>query len=147
MKAKELTLSESYDVLRNAKKIAIVGVSLNERRVSNRITKVMVDLGYDLYLVNPKYEGQKFENYVIYSSLERLKDEIGYLDIVCVFRNPIYMVEEAKKAIDYGDFGVFWMQPGTDSGNAIDLMLRNNHSIVKEKCIGVLATDLRLKNM
>ncbi|MCS3901688.1 CoA-binding protein [Methanococcus voltae] len=145
MKAKALTLSESYDVLRDAKKIAIIGVSLDERRVSNRITKIMIDLNYDLYLVNPKYNGQNFENYPIYESLEDLKNKVDYLDIICVFRNPIYMEEEAKKAIGFGDFGIFWMQPGTDSDNAIDLMLRNNHSIVKEKCIGVLATDLKLK--
>ena len=49
--------SETYlrKVLKNVKTIAIVGASSNPNRDSYKVMKFLIDCGYQIFPVNPKY--------------------------------------------------------------------------------------------
>ena len=49
-------MERSLELMRDAKTIAVVGVSSNPTRPSNDIARYLIDAGYTVYLVNPNEE-------------------------------------------------------------------------------------------
>ena len=71
-------------ILRETKRIALVGASANEARPSWIVTKYLLDRGYDVVPVNPGLAGQTILGKTVYASL---KDIPGPIDMVEIFRN------------------------------------------------------------
>ena len=122
------------DYLKNAKTIAVVGLSHREDSAAYRVSKIMQEAGYTIIPVNPKLAGQKVLNETAYA---RLQDVPVHIDIVDVFRRSEFLPEVAKDFLET-DADIFWAQLGLESQEAsyrLQAAVRNN--IVMNKCIKI----------
>src|SRR5690625_4083427 len=91
-------------ILKEAKTIAIVGLSDNPARTSYQIAEAMQKAGYKIIPVNPKVDqvlGEKAYN--------RLTDIEEKIDIINVFRRSEFLPQIAEESIQT-DCKVFWAQ-------------------------------------
>lgn len=124
-------------ILKSSKNIAIVGLSPDENKASNKVAKYLQECGYNIYPIYPKFD--KILDREVYRNLSAIKDEI---DIVVMFRKGEFaeiLIEEviAKKV------KTFWLQLGIKNEIAKQKALQNGINFIEDKCI--MIEHLRLK--
>ncbi len=128
------------DILKNAKNIAILGLSPKPERDSNMVARYLKEQGYRIIPVRPAQKeilGEK-----VYASLDNIKKTV---DIVDVFRNPAQIVPHAHEAIRLKP-KVFWMQLNIVNREAADLLTAAGIDVVMDRCIKVDHERLCNKN-
>ncbi len=128
-------LTEPGDVaalLKQAKTVAVIGVSDKANRASNGVSKYLQENSeYDLYFVNPLLEevlGQK--------SYKSLKDIPAKIDLVDVFRKPSDIEAVMDEAIAVGA-KAFWMQLGISEATQASRGVEAGMDVVQDLCIKV----------
>tara|TARA_B000000609_G_C24099590_1_gene307603 strand:- start:357 stop:782 length:426 start_codon:yes stop_codon:yes gene_type:complete len=111
--------------------IAIVGVSTDPNKDSNRIMKFIRNTGYKVYPVNPHTENKIINGEKVYKNLEDINDYVG---IVNVFR-PNEEVEDIAKQTIKINANVLWLQLGIHNENAAKLVSENKIYYISNKCI------------
>lgn len=119
------------NILKEAKTIAVVGLSDNPERTSYQVTKAMQDNGYRIIPVNPKVDEVLGEK--AYASLLDIDEKI---DIINVFRRSEFLPEIAKEAIQT-DCKVFWAQQGVMNEEAYGILKENGFTVIMDVCIKV----------
>lgn len=120
--------------LKNAKTIAVVGLSYRENSPAYGVSKIMQEAGYTIIPVNPRLAGQKVLGETVYASLQ---DVPAHIDIVDIFRRSEFLPEVAKDFIEM-DADVFWVQLGLESQEAADILqAAGRDKIVMNKCIKI----------
>jgi predicted CoA-binding protein len=117
------------DVLRNAKTIAVVGLSSSPMRASHGVSAYMQSQGYRIIPVNPQEEfvlGEK-----AYPSLLDVPEKI---DIVNVFRRPEFVPEVVEQAIQK-KAPVVWMQEDVVNEEAAEKARQAGIFVVMDLCI------------
>ena len=99
-------MDHSLELMRDAKTIAVVGVSSNPTRPSNDIARYLIDAGYTVYLVNPNEE--EIFGRPVYDAVRDLPEPV---DIVDIFRRAPDVPPVVDDAIAAGAKAV-WMQLG-----------------------------------
>ncbi len=99
------------DLLRLAKRIAVVGVSLRPERPSHGVFRFLAARKVALVGVNPAEAGRTIAGAPVGGSLQEATDRFGTIDIVDVFRRADEIPRVARDAIAVGA-GAFWMQLG-----------------------------------
>jgi len=126
---------DALEVLKNAKTVAVVGISPDPERPSYYVSERVVNKGmHKVYFVNPKYAGQEILGIKVLSSLEEVPEPI---DIVNVFRNPAYIEPIFEEALKVGAKCV-WLQPGCENMDVIE-KYKDKIKVVWNACIGVEA--------
>lgn len=124
-----------FQIIRQAKVIAVVGISKDQERPSYLIAQRLMSYNrFKIYLVNPVYAGQEILGQRVLSSLLNVPEPI---DIVDVFRRPDAIepiFEDALKC----KVRLFWLQPGTENLSVIE-KYRDQIDIVFNACLGVMA--------
>ena len=113
--------------------IAIVGVSTDPNKDSNRIMKFIRNTGYKVYPVNPHTENKIINGEKVYKNLEDINDYVG---IVNVFR-PNEEVEDIAKQTIKINANVLWLQLGIHNENAAKLVSENKIYYISNKCIKI----------
>jgi predicted CoA-binding protein len=116
-------------LLRNAKTIAVVGLSSRRTRPSYGVSEYMQSKGYRIIPVNPNESEVLGEK--AYSSLDEIP---GHVDIVDVFRRSESVPEIVDAAIRIGAQGV-WMQEGVVHEAAADKARAAGLEVVMDRCI------------
>jgi predicted CoA-binding protein len=117
------------EVLGNYKRIAVVGISADERRDSFRVAQFLQQRGYTIIPVNPKIDevlGEKS-----YPDLTSIPEPI---DVVDVFRRSDAMVPIAREAVKIGA-KVLWMQIGVSNDEAAEIAQKAGLTVVQDRCI------------
>ena len=128
-------VEEAFEVLKNAKVVAVVGISPNPERPSYYTTEKVVKKGkHKIYLVNPRYAGQEIFGIKV---LPSLKDVPEPIDIVNVYRNPAHAEEVIKEALEVGAKAI-WFQPGAENPEVIE-KYKDRIKIIYNACIGIEA--------
>ncbi|CQR24861.1 CoA-binding protein [Streptococcus varani] len=123
-----------FDYLKNAKTIAVVGLSDREETVAYRVSKFMQEAGYTIIPVNPKLTGQEILGQTVYFSLQ---DVPVHMDIVNVFRRSEFLPDVASDFLET-DADIFWAQLGLESQEAEEILRQaGRNDIVMNKCIKV----------
>lgn len=129
-----------FDYLKNAKTIAVVGLSSREETAAYRVSKLMQEAGYKIIPVNPKAAGGTILGELVYSSLAEIDQPI---DIVDVFRRSEFLPEVAQEFIQ-SNAKVFWAQLGLESQEAEKLLCQAGRSdIVMNKCIKIEYLEMK----
>lgn len=118
-------------ILKDAKRIAVVGLSDNPEKTSYMVSKAMQDAGYEIIPVNPTVQealGVK--------AVASLKEIEGHVDIVNIFRRAEFLPELAKEFIEI-DADVFWAQQGIESQEAYDFLSEKGYTVIMNRCIKV----------
>ncbi|HEM3439273.1 CoA-binding protein [Streptococcus suis] len=129
-----------FDYLKNAKTIAVVGLSSREETAAYRVSKLMQEAGYKIIPVNPKAAGGTILGELVYSSLAEIDQPI---DIVDIFRRSEFLPEVAKEFIQ-SNAKVFWAQLGLESQEAEKLLRQaGRNDIVMNKCIKIEYLEMK----
>ncbi len=128
---------EIEELLENAKRIAIVGLSSDPSRASNGVGAYLLSQGYEIIPVNPnEVEPLGLKAYPDLASIP------GRIDIVDVFRRSEYAPEIVRQALRIGASAV-WLQEGVVSPEAYALAKESGMTIVMDRCM--LKEHSRLK--
>ncbi|MFM0788638.1 CoA-binding protein [Streptococcus suis] len=129
-----------FDYLKNAKTIAVVGLSSREETAAYRVSKLMQEAGYKIIPVNPKAAGGTILGELVYSSLAGIDQSI---DVVDVFRRSEFLPEVAQEFIQ-SNAKVFWAQLGLESQEAEKLLRQaGRNDIVMNKCIKIEYLEMK----
>ena len=117
------------NLLRNAKTIAVVGLSSSRWRPSYGVSEYMQSVGYRIVPVNPN------ESEVLGEKAFATLDEVpGAVDIVNVFRQARFVPEIVEAAIRRGAKGI-WMQEGVIHEEAARRAREAGLDVVMDRCI------------
>lgn len=123
-----------FDFLKEAKTIAVVGLSNREETAAYRVSRIMQDAGYRIIPVNPRSAGETILGETVYASL---KDIPLSIDIVNVFRRSEFLPDLAREFIET-DAKIFWAQLGLESQEAEQILRRaGRDQIVMNRCIKI----------
>jgi uncharacterized protein len=117
------------ELLREAKTIAVVGLSGNRTRASYGVSRFLQRQGYRVIPVNPNETEVLGER--AYPSLRDVPDDI---DIVNIFRRSEKVPEVVEDALQKGTRCI-WMQEGIVNNGAAQKAERAGVPVVMNRCI------------
>ena len=124
-------MKTTCEILKEAKTIAVVGISNKPGRDSGRIALFLKDRGFNVIGVNPVQKD--FEGIKVYQKLTDIEQD---LDIVDVFRNsssipdliPDVLIKKPK---------VLWLQLGIRNDEAVKPAEEEGIQVIQDKCIAI----------
>jgi len=123
------TSDEIKEMFEKTKTIAIMGLSPDPSKASNRVAAYLKDAGFKIVPIYPKEDeilGEK-----VYRSLSEVPFEV---DMVDVFRKPNVLVAIAQESIARGDVKFFWAQQGIVNNEAAEIAEKAGLKVVQNKC-------------
>jgi uncharacterized protein len=118
-------------ILRDARTIAVVGLSSTPYRASYGVASYLKGHGYRIIPVNPNETEVLGER--AYPSLPDLQEKV---DVVDVFRRAEYTLEVARDAVGIGA-KVFWLQSGIVSEEAGRIAEEGGLAVVMDACMKI----------
>jgi len=129
MPVDRLTDEEVRGILTKYRKIALIGASPKPERDSNEVMRYLIEKGYEVYPVNPRYSevlGRK-----CYPSVLDIPDEV---EIVDLFVRPEFTMDYVEQAIEKGA-KVVWFQFNTYNREAFKKAKEAGLIAVAHRCI------------
>ena len=128
--AKNANDDQMKAILESVKTIAVLGLSPDESKDSNKVARYLQSHGYKIIPVYPKADepilGEK-----VYTSLAEIPDQVDMIDI---FRKPSALSAIADAAIARGDVKVFWSQKGIVNNAAAETAEAAGLEVVQNHC-------------
>jgi uncharacterized protein len=131
MTIKNPTRAEIGEILKKAKRIAVVGLSDRPDRTSYMVSLAMKNAGYEIIPVNPT-----IKEALGIKAVASLKDIEGHVDIVNVFRRSEQLFDVAKE-FDEIDADIFWAQQGLVNEEAYEFLKNKGYTVIMDRCIKV----------
>ena len=116
-------------LLREAKTIAVVGLSPNPARPAFRIAQALQRFGYRVIPVRPKVDSVLGEK--AYASLSEVPERI---DLVDVFRAPEHVGPIVDECLRLG-LKRIWLQDGVVNEEAAEKAVAGGMTVVMDRCI------------
>ena len=131
----------AMELLRTARRIAIVGASSKPRRASNSVMAYLLRQDFECVPVNP--HERTVLGQACYPSLEAaVAGSGGSFDIVDVFRRPEFVPDIARAAVASG-CGALWLQQRVISWEAARIAHEAGLPVVMDRCSAVEHRHLR----
>jgi hypothetical protein len=116
-------------LLENSRSIAVVGISTDPAKPSNRVASYLKQHGYHIIPVNPGAEEVLGEK-----SYPDLKSVPEPIDVVDVFRRPEFLLPIAEEAVAVGA-KVLWMQEGIRNEEAAKKAEEGGLTVIQDACM------------
>lgn len=126
------------EILEGVKTIAVLGLSPDESKDSNRVARYLQRAGYKIIPVYPKAD-QDILGEKVYTSLAEVP---GQVDMINIFRKPAALDAIADAAIARGDVKVFWSQIGIVNNAAAQKAEDAGMQVVQNYCSMVVHRKL-----
>ncbi len=129
MPVDKLSDDDIREILTKYRKIALVGASPKPERDANEVMRYLLEKGYEVYPVNPRYGevlGRK-----CYPSVLDIPDEV---EIVDLFVRPEFTMDYVEQAIEKGA-KVVWFQFNTYNREAFKRARETGLIAVAHRCI------------
>ncbi len=129
MPVDRLSDDEIREILTKYRKIALVGASPKPERDANDVMRYLLEHGYEVYPVNPRYDevlGRK-----CYPSVLDIPDEV---EIVDLFVRPEFTMDYVEQAVKKGA-KVVWFQFNTYNREAFKKAKEAGLTAVAHRCI------------
>lgn len=127
-------------VLRDARRIAVVGASSKPSRPSFGVFRYLVHQGYECVPVNP--HERDVLGIPAFRTLREAADATGPFDIVDVFRRSELVVPHAQEAVAVGA-RCLWMQLGVVNWEAARIAHDAGLLVVMDRCTAIEHRRLR----
>lgn len=111
------------------KKFAVIGATDNPEKYGNQIVKNLKKRGYDIFPVNPRLK--EVEGITCYPSLSAVPEKVDVVDLVVP---PAAVIPVLQECVKQGIRSI-WMQPGSESSEAIDFCKEHNLDVVHDVCV------------
>jgi predicted CoA-binding protein len=121
-------------VLRDARRIAIVGASPDPSRPSHDVLRYLLRAGYECVPIHPG--ARKILGVPAFETLAQAVDATGPVDIVDVFRRPEACPTHAAEAVAVGA-RCLWLQLGVVSWDAARIAAAGGLSVVMDRCTAI----------
>ena len=121
-------------LLKQLRRIAVVGVSRDWNRPSHFVAKYLIDHGYTVFPVNPRYE--EVLGRPCYPDLASAHRAQGPIDVVDCFRRSSDIEPIARDAIAVGA-RCLWMQLGVVNEAAAALAREAGLEVVMDRCMKI----------
>jgi predicted CoA-binding protein len=122
---------EINEILRNAKTIAVIGISPKEDRPSHIVASYFKSKGYQIIPVRP--DGEEILGEKVYHTLSEIPKEIS-VDVVDIFRRSEDVPPIVVEAIQRGA-RVVWMQEGVIHQEAAGKAEKAGLKVVMDRCM------------
>ena len=127
----EAAPAERLQILREARTVALVGVSPNPLRSSNFVATYLTRTPYTMWPVNPNAD-----EVLGLKAYPSLRDLPGPPDIVDCFRKASELPGVVKEAIEVGA-KVVWFQLGLRNDEAAAMALEAGLKVVQDRCLKI----------
>ena len=120
------------EILSRTRRIAVVGVSMNEVRPSYYVARYLSLKGFEVIPVNPGHSGKRAFGREVVASLS---DIGGGVDMVDIFRRSEHVppiVDEALEA--FPDLQTIWMQIGVWNQESAEKARSRGVTVVMNRC-------------
>lgn len=121
------------ELLRTARRIAVVGASSNRARPSHGVFRTLVEAGYDCIPVNPNET--EVDGVPAVATLTEAA-AAGRIDIVDVFRRPELTEPIAREAVSIGARAL-WLQLGVVNWESARIAAEGGLSVVMDRCTAI----------
>ncbi|HUN94045.1 MAG TPA: CoA-binding protein [Burkholderiaceae bacterium] len=121
-------------ILRDCRRVAVVGVSADWNRPSHFVAKYLVEHGYTMIPVNPAYAevlGRR-----CHPTLQAAREAEGPIDLVDCFRRADHIGPIVAEAVAIGA-RVVWMQLGIVNDEAAAQARAAGLDVVMDRCIKI----------
>jgi hypothetical protein len=123
------------ELLRSARRIAVVGASSNPARPSHGVFRTLIAAGYECVPVNPNET--TVEGIPAVATLAEAAAALGgHIDIVDVFRRPEVTEEIAREAVAVGA-GALWLQLGVVNEETARIAADGGLAVVMDRCTAI----------
>ena len=119
------------DFLDRKNKIAVIGVSNNHEKWGYKVYRSLKNSGFKVYPVNPKHE--KIDSDRCYPDLRSIPEKID--EVITVV--PPEITENVVKRCKELGIRKVWMQPGSESEDAIRFCEENGINVIHDACFVV----------
>jgi predicted CoA-binding protein len=126
-------ISSLRRILHQGRRVAIVGLSAEWHRPSFFVAKYLLQHGYQVFPVNPRYAGQTILGQPCVASLDALGSPV---DMVDVFRRTEDVLPIAQQAIAIGA-RCLWQQIGVVNHEADALVRAAGLDSVMDRCVKI----------
>ncbi len=124
-------------VLKEAKSIAILGLSPDESKPSNEVARYLLEQGYRVIPIHPK--GGEILRIPIYRSLQeafRAESQKGGIDILDIFRKSEAIFEIAREVLELETKPkCIWVQLGLQSSQSKEILENAGRIYFENLCI------------
>ncbi|HLM77498.1 MAG TPA: CoA-binding protein [Rubrobacteraceae bacterium] len=117
------------EIVKEAKTIAVVGLSDNPEKYSHEVASYLKEQGYRIIPVNPNYEEVFGER--AYDTVEEIPEKV---DVVDVFLPPDKTPQVAEDAVR-ADADVLWLQEGITNDEARQIAEEGGLAYVEDGCM------------
>ena len=123
-------------ILKTAKTIAVVGLSDRPGRPSLQVSHYMQQQGYRIVPVNPRAKSRTktILGEPVFDSLDEACAAVGDIDLVDVFRDPVYVPEIVKDVMRL-KIPYLWLQEGVCHDEAAGWAEADGIAVVMDRCI------------
>jgi predicted CoA-binding protein len=121
------------ELLRAARRIAVVGASSNPARPSHGVFRTLVEAGYQCIPVNPNET--EVEGVPAVATLTEAA-AAGRIDIVDVFRRPELTEPVAREAVAIGARAL-WLQLGVVNWESARIAAEGGLAVVMDRCTAI----------
>jgi hypothetical protein len=121
-------------ILHDSRRIAVVGISAEWHRPSYFVGKYLLEHGYTMIPVNPKYDVVLAQR--CFPDLKTAAVEAGPIDLVDCFRKSEDIPALAADAIAIGA-KTLWMQLGVVNEAAAETARRAGLDVVMDRCVKI----------
>jgi predicted CoA-binding protein len=119
-------------ILRRARRIAVVGVSMNPVRPSYYVARYLSLKGYQVVPVNPGHAGEQLFGTKVVGSLADIE---GPVDMVDVFRRPEHVPPIVDEALAlFPQLQTIWLQIGVVHEGAAATAQARGVDVVMDRC-------------
>lgn len=119
-------------VLKRAKRIAVVGVSMNSVRPSYFVARYLSLKGYQVHPVNPGHAGKMLFGQTVRGSLSEIE---GGVDIVDIFRRSEAVPPIVDEALArFPSLQTVWMQIGVMNEDAAAVASARGVDVIQDRC-------------
>ena len=117
------------DILKEARTVAVVGLSSNPEKASHEVGDYLQEQGYRVIPVNPNEEEVLGER--AYGAVEEIPEKV---DVVDVFLPPDKTPDVAEDAVR-AEAGVLWLQEGITNEEARRIAEEGGLTYVEDRCM------------
>ena len=129
VRERSFAMKKEEEIIENSRVVAMVGLSSNPERPSNRVARYLMENGYKVIPVNPNEKEILGET--CYPDLGSIGQAV---DMVDIFRKSEDVLPIAEEAVRIGA-KVVWMQEGVINEEAAILARRAGLEVVMNKCV------------
>jgi len=112
-----------------SKAFAVIGVSSNQRKFGNVVYRTMREKGFTVYPVHPTRT--TVEGDACFKDVTALPSEVGSIITVV----PPAQTEKVTREALATSIGALWMQPGSESAEAVAAAASAERTVIHGQCI------------